>query len=537
VETTRRDVLKLGGLAALGTAGGAVLPWGGSLGAKPTSTLPDRLMPRPYRARFQRPPLLRPYLTRRDPEGVWTDFFEVTQRRGRARLAPGVVTTVFGYNGIAPGPTIVTTKGRRTRLRVRNQLPDVHPLFGTDFTTSVHLHGANSLPEFDGYASDLTPPGFFKEYRYDHSQAARTLWYHDHGVHHTAHNAYSGLYAQFHVHDRAERALLPQGRFDVPLTVGDALFGRNGQLLYDDRNTSGVMGDVIVVNGVPWPVMRVQRRVYRFRILVASNARTYGFHLSTGDPVTMVATDGGLMPRSREVGAWRQSSGERYEVLIDFGQYRAGQRVELLNESPRNNVDFPGTEKVMAFDVVDAPVDRRDHTWRRVPDTLTRSHCMNLRPGQSMRTRAIRFERDQGQWRINGTTWDDIVASNFQRIIANPGLHDIETWDFVNKSGGWNHPGHLHLVDVRILSRNGQPPFDYELGPKDTVYIGEGETVRVLMEFGPHKGRYMVHCHNLAHEDHDMMVQYAVGWKPGASDRHDPLLAAPALVDNLPRPR
>jgi len=31
------------------------------------------------------------------------------------------------------------------------------------------------------------------------------------------------------------------------------------------------------------------------------------------------------------------------------------------------------------------------------------------------------------------------------------------------------------------------------------------------MRFGPQVGRYMMHCHNLVHEDHDMMVQFEVG--------------------------
>src|SRR4029078_6220390 len=51
----------------------------------------------------------------------------------------------------------------------------------------------------------------------------------------------------------------------------------------------------------------------------------------------------------------------------------------------------------------------------------------------------------------------------------------------------------------------------YERGPKDVVYVGEGETLRLLMRFGPQVGRYMMHCHNLVHEDHDMMVQFEVG--------------------------
>jgi spore coat protein A, manganese oxidase len=57
------------------------------------------------------------------------------------------------------------------------------------------------------------------------------------------------------------------------------------------------------------------------------------------------------------------------------------------------------------------------------------------------------------------------------------------------------------------------------------------------MRFEHQRGRYMVHCHNLPHEDHDMMQQFAVGWRPGDPDPNDPVLAAPAKIDNLPRPR
>jgi len=528
-------VLKIGGLGALGALGATMLPWGDGVGAKEPSTLPAALRPRPFTLPFQRPPALRPHKSARDRDGVMTDHFTVTERAGRHEIIPGLTTTVFGYNGIAPGPTINVMKDRRSVLRVRNFLPDLNPIIGTDFTTSVHLHGSASLPQFDGYASDLTPPGFFKDYHYPNAQNARTLWYHDHGVHHTAPNAYSGLYAQYHIHDEAEMDLLPQGEFDVPLTVGDAIFDAHGQLAYDDNSNSGLWGDIVLVNGVPWPVMTVKRRVYRFRILVATVARSFRFALDNGDPVTMVATDGGLMPQAVEVGQWRQSAGERYEFLLDFSRYRPGQRIVLRNLSNPDNVDYDDTGKVMAFDVTDAPFSTRDHTWHQTPQVLVSTHAMEITEAQAKRTHVDVFERTGGQWVINDRTWEDVVRSNFQLLNSAPALGEIAVVEFQNKSGGWFHPAHLHLVDVKVLDRNGQPPFPYEMGPKDTVYLGEGETVRVLVEFGPHRGRYMVHCHNLAHEDHDMMVQYAVGWRPGQPDINDPILAAPAEVDNLPR--
>ncbi|MFC5930658.1 multicopper oxidase domain-containing protein [Cryobacterium melibiosiphilum] len=43
-------------------------------------------------------------------------------------------------------------------------------------------------------------------------------------------------------------------------------------------------------------------------------------------------------------------------------------------------------------------------------------------------------------------------------------------------------------------------------------------------------GRHMIHCHNLVHEDHDMMVQFAVGdWRV-----NDPVSSDPAYLDALP---
>ncbi len=96
-------------------------------------------------------------------------------------------------------------------------------------------------------------------------------------------------------------------------------------------------------------------------------------------------------------------------------------------------------------------------------------------------------------------------------------------------------PLHIHLVDLRILDRevdrNGVrlPPRPHELGPKDTVSLGENERVRVVVRFGPHAGRYMVHCHNVVHEDHDMMGQITIG-----EGGPDPITTAPSRP--LPAP-
>lgn len=129
-------------------------------------------------------------------------------------------------------------------------------------------------------------------------------------------------------------------------------------------------------------------------------------------------------------------------------------------------------------------------------------------------------------------TWEEVVASGFKRVLADPALKSVEIWELQNTSGGWHHPMHIHLVDFQILSRNGKPPFPYEKGPKDVVYVGENETVRLLVHFGPHRGRYMLHCHNLPHEDHAMMLQFRVGLRADEADPNGPVSAARAEWDS-----
>jgi spore coat protein A, manganese oxidase len=538
----RRDVLKLGALGILG-AGALATPLGERALSKSASFLASRDFPRPYVAAFRRPAVLQPYERTVDEAGPLVRY-SVTAQQGTAAVLARLSTPVWGYNGMLPSPTIRVADGERVSLRVRNALPATHPQFGHPFALATHLHGNASLPEYDGYASDLSLPGQVKEYQYSCVQGARTMWYHDHAMHTTAQNVYSGLVGQFHVRDAWDEAQLPQGEFDVPLLLSDAMFAANGSLAYDDRKTSGLYGDVVLVNGVPWPVMRVKRRVYRFRVVVGSISRSWRLFLSTGEPLTIVATDAGMLRVPQQVARFRHSTGERYEVLVDFSRYAPGTTVDLLNASNKNNVNYDHTNKVMRFVVTDDAFDGANNTVPTALDVHPHADAvMGLTPQMARRTTRMRLKHDDrtNEWSINGRTWGDVVSSGYREVIADPAVDDVEIWEVENSSGGWFHPVHIHLVDFAVLWRNSTPdrrPFAWERGPKDTVYVGEGETVRLLMRFsvpeGSAGGRYMIHCHNLPHEDHDMMAQFRVGKVPFDADPHDPILAAPPSWDSGP---
>jgi spore coat protein A, manganese oxidase len=328
-------------------------------------------------------------------------------------ILPGSLRTeIFGYDGISPGPTILGVLGRNVVVRCINRLPRTSP-FGHLNATSVHLHGMASTPPHDGWADDLSEPGQYKDYIWPNNQGQRLLWYHDHVVHHTALNTYMGL-AGFYAPDPHDpegfESELPRGRYFVPLMLQDKIFSRDGQFIFDDGGEKSLYGDVILVNGSPWPVLPVERRKYALGILNASNSRGFNLALSSGEAFTCTCQDAGLGPAPVEVENFRIGPGERYGLVVDFEKHRIGDRIVLQNRELKNNEDFPSTRQVMRFDVVSDATTLRNN---EVPDILIPARRdpdhphdpMPLQESQAVRSRDFRFERDHGLWTINGATW------------------------------------------------------------------------------------------------------------------------------------
>jgi FtsP/CotA-like multicopper oxidase with cupredoxin domain len=516
MQLSRRDLLKVG----LFSSAALMLP--AERIARTQLAIANRMPQSKLPEPFTMPWAVPPPAEKTSVGGV--DYFWLRQAEGKVNILPDKQTTIWGYANrtgqpVTPGPTIYVDQGRPAVVRQACDLPQTHPQIGYQVWTSTHLHGSCSKPQYDGYASDITTPGAFKDYQYPNIQDARTLWYHDHGVHITATNAYMGLAAQYILHDPFEQSLpIPHGEYDVPLVLKDVMFQDSGELLIDDNDQSGIYGDVILVNGVPWPKMKVEPRKYRFRVLNASVSRSYDLSLDTHEPLIVIGTDGGLMPAPQYCSHVKVGMAERYEIVIDFSKYQPGQQVVMKNTSPKNNIDHETTGVVMAFEVTGMVHDTRNN---EVPSELNPNmKVMGLTEDDAVRdpenpnqplVRNIRFERKNSHWTVNGQTWEDVVNSGYELTIAKPKRDSVEIWELENPGGGWFHPVHIHLVDFKVLDRNGKAPEDYEKGPKDVVYVGESEKVRVIMRFEHQDGKYMMHCHNLVHEDHDMMVQFEVG--------------------------
>ena len=519
MNMTRRDALRLGLIGG----GGLLLPWAKQSPAWAAfSPQIDR-----FTAPFRVPPTLQPI--RSDST---TDYYEITMQKSWTEILPGLRTETWSYNGITPGPTIRQRGGKRHEggrqsvVRFINKLgsdPNGQPL-----KTVIHLHGMGSLPQYDGYTIDYIPPNYFKDYIYPNDRAA-TLWYHDHALDYTSRNVYMGLAGMYIVEDAYELNLpLPKGNFDVPLILQDKKVAIDGAPIFDVNNQISVYGDVMLVNGVPWPRMNVARRKYRFRILNASASRNFHLALSrrldgltVGDKLFVIGTDGGLLAEPVELTTPFQAlpvgMAERYDVIVDFSNYPIGSQVFLRNLGYGGTTDVDArSHTLMRFDVVS---DAEDDS--QIPDSIRPVEAIPA--SAAVRTRTFRFERNNSEWKINNKTWDD------KRIDANPNAGDVEIWNLVNPGSGWVHPVHIHLVDLQILSRNNQPPRRHERGWKDVFLVHEFETVQVITRFRSRdgndiKGKFMMHCHNLVHEDHAMMTQFEVG-----QGGPDPVTSDPAL--------
>jgi spore coat protein A len=399
------------------------------------------------------------------------------------QILDGPCTTMWTYGGTFPGLTIRRPTGQTTNVTFTNNLD---PAAGA---LTVHNHGNHSTSENDGQPGDfLIATGQSLAYTYDGleegaNQRGKMQFYHDHRMDVTGRNVWMGLTGMYIVDDPADPATLPSGAFDLPLAIADRQFDANNQIPYV-FDPDGVTGDKILVNEVYQPYLEVGDRKYRFRILNASNFRTYNLALTTGDPFTQIGTESGLLPAPVERTEMRMGPAERLDVVVNFAG-RLGQDVYL-------------TDTLTATQLLKFKVTRHLNDNSTIPATLRSLPDI----GEPTVTRNWSFDRTDGHWTINGLRFDP------NRIDASPVLGTTEKWVFTNPTGQ-PHTVHIHDVSQQCMSRNGGPCYAYET-MKETWYLGPSETIEVKLKFTDHTGKFMLHCHMLEHEDDGMMTQFDV---------------------------
>lgn len=301
---------------------------------------------------------------------------------------------------------------------------------------------------------------------------------------------------------------LPSGEYDVPLMFHDRVFDAEGRSYFDLFNLDGIIGDKFTVNGAIQPFLRVQRRRYRLRMLNIGPSRFYRWFMSDGRPFTLIANDGNLLPAPLQVRRFWQSVAERHDVVIDFAQYRIGDRVRLVNRAEQTSGRGP-TGKLLSPGIpvlefrVEADPPFPDES--RVPAQLRPLPPVADMLAEASAERLWVFERGKGAWMVNGEFF------NVNRPRATPRRSSTEIWTIRNGGGGWSHPIHIHFEEHRFLGFNGRPPAPIDAGRKDVIRLDENGEVRIALRFRDFEGRHPMHCHNVVHEDHAMMVRFDIG--------------------------
>jgi FtsP/CotA-like multicopper oxidase with cupredoxin domain len=461
---------------------------------------------------------------------------ELTARVDVLPVFSGRASSVWNYAGSIDGhavanPLLIARRGELLDVSLVNRL-------GQD--TTIHWHGLRVDEANDG--SGLHPVRHEQSYRYRFrvDNRAGLYWYHAHPHFHTGEQVHNGLAGLLLVEDDEELALrhaldLPWGTRDIPLLIADKQLNNKNGLAYK-TGADDWIGNRVLVNWVPEPYLVIEPALYRFRMANLSNARM--FHpafVARGKPLPfwLIGTDGGLLDKPSRIDDCYLAPAQRLDVLVDFGGLADGERVVLrsLAYDPMENdaaaagedpmLEHPGAAPMgAAMDLMELRVGKGARVRTRIPDVLARLDPITADVAVTRKFR-VRIS-DSGRWMIND--WNFLLNGHAPAFEVHRG--DREVWEFSNEFRSMPHPLHVHGFQFRVIERRKSPKqiiarqvdrkhglTAQDLGLLDTVVVWPGETVRIAIDFAqPFRGKqtYMLHCHNLEHEDQGMMVAFTV---------------------------
>lgn len=274
---------------------------------------------------------------------------EFTSRIAEVPILAGAHTSVFKYDGkvlkgpetalkTMPGylgPILNLAHGQKVRIFFYNKLPE---------PSIMHWHGMHVPQKMDGHPMYAIEQGERYVYEFEVKNPAGTNWYHAHTHEMTATQVYRGQTGLITITDEQEQKLgLPDGEYDIPLTIQDRRFTAGNQLQYifgmRERMT-GFLGDTILVNGQASSVIPVKTRAYRLRVFNGSNSRIYKLGWDDGTPLTAIGTDGGLLEAPETLPYIMLAPAERVELWVDFSGRKLG--TDLMLRSLEYDVSHMG---------------------------------------------------------------------------------------------------------------------------------------------------------------------------------------------------
>ena len=262
-----------------------------------------------------------------------------------------------------------------------------------------------------------------------------------------------------------------------------------------------------------------------------------------------VANDGGLLPFPVVRDSFELWPAKRREFVVDFTRYqdgsptKKGDAIYLTNvmkmpdgrmwsTSSRFSQDPNYKVPVIKIIIGDDAADDSDPIFSDLKNVQTKK-LRDLPPldpnWKNMLNERLVFEVKRGgaggetEWLINGRPFDPTTPETSLKNpagkspLAQQKVGSANVWEIRNGGGGWVHPFHLHMEEHRTVMRNGKdtsargsdPAHPDDYGREDLVALDPSESTIIYRKFRDFTGKYVGHCHNLAHEDHAMMF----GWE------------------------
>jgi FtsP/CotA-like multicopper oxidase with cupredoxin domain len=436
------------------------------------------------------------------------------------------------------------------RVNFVNALPEGQP-------TIVHWHGLTLPEEMDGHPRYQIQPSQTYLYEFEVTNRAGTYWFHPHPHGFTPLQVNNGLAGLFLVSDEEESSAgLPSGEQDIPIIIQDRTFDADNQFVYNIAmngmgggmmgnmqgmmsSVMGFLGERILVNGKPDYRLSVATRAYRLRLLNGSNSRIYKLAWSDDTPMTIIATDGGLLDKPVIRNFVMLAPGERVELWANFSERKAGDEFTLESQAfdsgettmgnggmgmgmGMTNGNAPGLGAGMT--ILSVRVERQATETLKMPAQLSTVKRLSVdEAANASSPRQFHLTLNGMQWLINGRTFEMNAVADDELVK----IGTTEVWEFLNEKNagqmmdpnGMPHPFHIHGVQFNVIERTAlsdlQPMVDavrdgyVDDGWKDTFLLMPGERVKMLTRF-TNTGTFVFHCHNLEHEAQGMMRNYGV---------------------------
>ncbi len=456
------------------------------------------------------------------PDTLSGKTFNLNVQKGITNFFPSIITPTFGYNGNILGPTLIINKGDSITLNVTNNLTT---------TTTVHWHGFHVAPQYDGGPHQIIDPNTTWSPSFKMLNNAGTYWYHPHGENKTEIQVSKGLAGLIIVRDKTEASYkLPRkyGVDDFPVIIQTKAF----DVLYQIA-TANHEDTLVLVNATVNPYLQVPKQMVRLRLLNGSTDRTYNIGLSDNRTFYLITTDGGLLSQPYPMNRLRLSTGERAEILVNFGSDSLGKQLFLKSYSSELPTGIIGADSVGTSTIVigegyySNDLNGADFNLMRFDIKATTSNPVTTVPVSFSPLalfdnvnvnahRQVHFSPDVAtfgdQARVDGPFMMNDKSFHMDSVNIITYLNNKEIWTLTN-STMVAHPFHIHDIQFNILDINGSKPPPQYSGWKDVILVMPDDTIRFITKFTTFANKtvpYMFHCHLLHHEDEGMMGSFLV---------------------------